>query len=536
MGARVRTVLNGGKQLHHARDLLSREVQRRLPKGSTINSTFDSAGRLSERAVRSASASSFVPGGQPEWLGRRDDGVTAFTSYQYNLDDELISQADRSHGVTRYEYDPLGRLLASLPEAASGEVFRYDATSNAFEANVGDGTAREYGSGNRLIRRGHTRYDWDASGRLSSKTIRDPATGVERVWRYHWDGAGLLRAVEEPTGTRAEFSYDPFARRVQKRVSKKDPNTFEWAPLSVTRFVWDGDVLVHEIRTAAQQRGDPVVEERTYLFEDGRFVPVAHSTVRRADSAPGTGEAPAKWFHYVNDPVGEPARLIGEDGGVACVYKRGAWGALIANEGATADTPIRLQGQYLDEETGLAYNRFRYFDPEVGGFVSYDPLGLAAGTNSYAFAPNTYSWTDPLGLINAPPGLPNEPGIYTITNSITGEAYVGSAGIGKGGMAARLSDPDHHWQDLAGKPGTKVTFKKVCLGTATDPSERNNILRMYEQQEYDRTAGKKGPDGKPLYNMLNSTGIQDPSKAAAAAALAAQRGASKDRNPSTAYP
>jgi RHS repeat-associated protein len=529
MGARVRTVLNGGKQLHYTSDLLAREIQRRLPKGGTIDSTFDSAGRLVERGARAPSGSPVVPSRQPEWIGRRDDGVTALTSYQYDSDDELISQADRSRGQTRYEYDPIGRLVALLPEAARAEVFRYDATSNPFEANVGDANSREYGPGNRLLRRGDTRYDWDHAGRLSAKTTRDAATGVERAWRYHWDGGGLLRAVEEPTGMRAEFSYDPFARRTQKRVSKKSPTTLQWIPLSVTRFVWDGDVLVHEIKAAAQESGDPIVEERTYLFEDGRFVPVAHRTVQRRDSAQGADDEPAKWVHYVNDPVGEPDRLIGEDGIVACAYQRKAWGALVAEEGATADTPIRLQGQYWDEETGLAYNRFRYFDPEVGGFISYDPLGLAAGPNSYAFAPNAYSWTDPLGLIAAPAGLPDEPGIYTITNSITGEAYVGSAGIGKGGMASRLADPDHHWQDLAGKEGTVVTYKKVCLGSAKDPSERNNILRMYEQQEFARTKAKG-------FTMLNDAPIQSAAKAAATPAVAAAAGASKARNPSTAYP
>ena len=418
--------------------------------------------------------------------------------------------------------------MASLPESARAEVFRYDATSNPFEA---DATSRDYGPGNRLLRRGDTRYEWDDAGRLRAKTTLDPATGGDRVWRYHWDGGGLLRAVEGPGGTLAEFSYDPFARRVQKRVSRRSPTTSQWAPISVTRFVWDGDVLVHEIKAAAQQHGDPIVEERTYLFEDHGFLPVAHRASRHDDSASGGDEEPARWFHYLNDPVGEPERLIGEDGAVACAYQRGAWGTLVADQGATADTPIRLQGQYWDEETGLAYNRFRYFDPEAGRFVSYDPLGVAAGMNSYAFAPNTYSWTDPLGLIAGPPRLPDEPGIYTITNSITNEAYVGSAGIvnGGGGMRSRLGDADHHWQDLAKKPGTKVTFKKVDCGSATSDSDRNNILRMYEQQEFDRTKAKG-------FDMLNDKPIQSAAKALTSPALAAAAGASKARNPSTAFP
>ena len=64
----------------------------------------------------------------------------------------------------------------------------------------------------------------------------------------------------------------------------------------------------------------------------------------------------------------------------------------------TVDQPIRLQGQYFDEESGLHYNRFRYFDPNNGSFISPDPVGLAGGLNPYEFAPNVFGWIDPLGL------------------------------------------------------------------------------------------------------------------------------------------
>ena len=59
---------------------------------------------------------------------------------------------------------------------------------------------------------------------------------------------------------------------------------------------------------------------------------------------------------------------------------------------------LRFQGQYFDEETGLHYNRFRYYDPDCGRFVSQDPIGLLGGQNSYQYAPNPIGWIDPLGL------------------------------------------------------------------------------------------------------------------------------------------
>ncbi|RQW70495.1 RHS repeat-associated core domain-containing protein [Halomonas sp. YLB-10] len=91
------------------------------------------------------------------------------------------------------------------------------------------------------------------------------------------------------------------------------------------------------------------------------------------------------------------------DGKLAWVGHYRAWGKLTqASDGhgnpSTTDNPLRFQGQYLDEETGLHYNRHRYYDPETGRFTTQDPIGLAGGENLYMYAPNPTGWVDPLGL------------------------------------------------------------------------------------------------------------------------------------------
>ena len=59
---------------------------------------------------------------------------------------------------------------------------------------------------------------------------------------------------------------------------------------------------------------------------------------------------------------------------------------------------IRFQGQYFDQETGLHYNRHRYYSPYVGSFVSRDPVKLLGGSNIYTYSPSPIGWIDPLGL------------------------------------------------------------------------------------------------------------------------------------------
>jgi RHS repeat-associated protein len=58
---------------------------------------------------------------------------------------------------------------------------------------------------------------------------------------------------------------------------------------------------------------------------------------------------------------------------------------------------LRFQGQYLDRDTGLHYNTFRFYDPDIGRFISPDPIGLEGGLNLQRYADNPVSWIDPSG-------------------------------------------------------------------------------------------------------------------------------------------
>ncbi|NMY39527.1 hypothetical protein HBN68_21140 [Pseudomonas sp. WS 5078] len=107
---------------------------------------------------------------------------------------------------------------------------------------------------------------------------------------------------------------------------------------------------------------------------------------------------------YQCDHLGTPQELTDHTGQIAWSAQYKAWGEVKEQRSEWArqkglTNPIRFQGQYHDHETGLHYNRYRYYDPRAGRFVSKDPISYAGGLNLYAYAPNPVEWVDPLGLM-----------------------------------------------------------------------------------------------------------------------------------------
>ena len=196
-----------------------------------------------------------------------------------------------------------------------------------------------------------TRYKYYAEGNLIQKT-----TPAQEVWCYEWDGAGQLAKVTRPDGYAVTFAYDALGRRISKRYRGK-----------VTRWVWDGDQPLHEWHELELGSGAGAVQDlTTWLFDDDSFAPLAKLTAR------GT-------YSVVTDHLGTPLALYDAEGTPTWDAELDSYGAVRQGRGKAQDCPFRYQGQYEDVETGLYYNRFRYYDPEAGQYISPDPIGLAGG-------------------------------------------------------------------------------------------------------------------------------------------------------------
>ncbi|WP_424589694.1 RHS repeat-associated core domain-containing protein, partial [Buttiauxella sp.] len=102
---------------------------------------------------------------------------------------------------------------------------------------------------------------------------------------------------------------------------------------------------------------------------------------------------------YHCDHLGTPLALVDREGNIDWHITLDPWGNVLSeNNPQQLHQPLRMQGQQIDEESGLHYNRHRYYDPAQGRYISQDPIGLAGGWNGYSYTFNPIQQSDPLGL------------------------------------------------------------------------------------------------------------------------------------------
>jgi RHS repeat-associated protein len=282
-----------------------------------------------------------------------------------------------------------------------------------------------------------TRYRYDPHGRLVEKD------GPAGRMRFTWNSLDQLVQVET-TDTLTRFRYDPLGRRIVKHSEAIVPRSMndgsQYHRLEVARlgkerqlgrtlYGWEGDRLAWESRDGRSLH---------YLYEPDSFVPLAQGIDNRPIVLHRTPDWKNREYRVKDDPlwqqhpeaepfdelafyhcdqIGMPREMTDGEGKLVWSAHYRAWGeAGILTE--KVRNPLRFQDQYYDHETGLHYNRHRYYDPESGRYISKDPIGLAGGMNLYIYVDgNPLIYVDPEGLkgwycqrpLGKPPGTQGPP-------------------------------------------------------------------------------------------------------------------------------
>jgi RHS repeat-associated protein len=289
---------------------------------------------------------------QPGWLA----GITytqqnPVYSLSYPSFDMVGNRAQKTEdGATiGYEYDGVYRVL----NTDAGEVYTYDPAGNRATEN---GQGYTYNAGNQLTATQTTTFTYGTVGNVTGKND----------WVFGWNGVGQLTSASRP-GTTVGFQYDPFGRRVGKTVNGV-----------VHQYVYDGANVVLEYVDGVlvnQFVHGPSIDEHLAVIQNGTP------------------------YFYLIDGLGSVARITDGNGSIVQSYSYSAFGKVTASNPDFIQ-PYSFTGREYDPETGLLYYRARYMDPEIGRFISRDPIGFAGGdVILWGYVGNNpVNWVDPEGL------------------------------------------------------------------------------------------------------------------------------------------
>jgi RHS repeat-associated protein len=425
-------LLDGQDLVSFERDALYQETGRTQANGLLQTMKYDPAGRLIEQQLGAIARFNqkdrhFQP---DQYRPDVQVGMQAAIErrYRYDPSGQLAGLEDSRRGRIEYRYDPVGRLLAAN-SAMGRETFAFDPAGNIQAPDTAqperitrraplpkllDNLLKEYAG---------VSYRYDERGNL-----------VERVQNgkrsaYEWDAFNRMTRATTWRGV-TTFAYDPLGRRIAKHSQAMEGITLR--ETARTMYGWDGDTLALE--SSLHQGYSAGGRTVHYVYEQNSFVPLVQATRSQALQLPNTtdvkalmagndgkydialdplwngeSEQEAEPFDeneiafYQCDHLGTPQELTDHEGKVAWSAQYEAWGhakEAISQAAYKAGirNPIRFQGQYLDDETGLHYNRYRYYDVYTARYLTQDPIGLVGGNNFYRYAPNPTLWLDPLGL------------------------------------------------------------------------------------------------------------------------------------------
>jgi RHS repeat-associated protein len=357
---------------HALRQLEPGVLQRELHNGWSELSQYDLRGRCLFKR-----------------LYRHDDRDRLWQrSFQYSGEGDLVGRNDSRRGSTRYLCDASHRLQQVEHPDGKIDEYVYDAADNllrmpglreGFVSAKTEGAERYYeaaGSGGVALQSGNRLYR--ANGESFVYDARDHVVARERTHattRFVRDSLDRLISIEGP-GLSWQAKYDPLGRRTEKTSNGR-----------TTRYYWDTDRLAAEIL--------PDGRVRIYVYVDAlAMVPMLCVEYDSCEADPAEGRC----YYFVSNHLGSIEAVLDDEGDSVWSARLEPYGSAHVELGQQFHQPLRFPGHFYDDETGLHYNRFRYYDPTLGRYLESDPKGLEGGLNLYAYTRNPLRQVDLRGL------------------------------------------------------------------------------------------------------------------------------------------
>lgn len=284
------------------------------------------------------------------------------------LDDETY--------IIDYDYNALSQLI--LEKGEIEHKYSYDSIGNRLQR---DGSAYKVDGVNQLIEAEGATYTFDPNGNLATKTMGT------RTWTYRSNYLNQIVSITDPDQNVVKFTYDPSGKRLTKRIESKGKKS------KILRFFYLGETEIGS------------VDEKGVIVE------------LKVPGNPNNPEAPSIAVEIRKETY---VPLYDLQGNIVCLldpqrrkvvetYRYSVYGEeeIINDRGrsvsdSSVGNPWRYKGKRVDKEIGLMYFGYRYYDPEVGRWISPDPAGAIDGPNLYVYARNNpIKYVDYFGLSSA---------------------------------------------------------------------------------------------------------------------------------------
>jgi len=340
---------------------------------------------------------------------------------------------DKHWGRNQFAYNGAAQVASCHRDGQLLEQFSYDKLENPTSSGVGTNLKNwcrlpetQLVSFASTSSDGcHVSLQYDAHHRVIRREMTGRGRGRE-IWHYQWNAESQLVAVTTPEGEEWHYHYDAMGRRTAK-INRTRQRRYEHASSTTkgigSHYLWRGNVVVAQVPIMVDGKADWAQMMRWHYLPDS-YVAVARQSANNH-------------FHYlINDHLGTVREMFTERGYLVWSADYEIWGGMRQlwqnhhdNDNLSNHThipsswghgnlalksdpllvrgseqcPLRFAGQWEDAETGLYYNRFRYYDPLAGHYLSPDPIGVKGGMREHGYVKNPLGMIDPLGLKPATP-------------------------------------------------------------------------------------------------------------------------------------
>ncbi len=472
LGNAITATSRRGSQISYQYNTAGQTTSKSTPLQGLVTYSYDTEGNLT--SYTDSTGTTELVYNLKNQLERITYPGDRYLEYSYDTAGRRATCTDQLGHILTYAYDAVGHL-ESITDAGEGEIvsYQYDDTGRLSTKTLGNGVYTKYaydamGQILSLINYdpddvvlSQFDYEYDSLGR------RVAMTTLYGTWQYTYDDLGQLTAWADPDGHHVEYIYDPLGNRVTEisdgvpydyttngmnQYTQADDITYTYGAdgnmqsktdsTGTTTYEYDPENRLIRVEVPAGDVWDYIYDglgNRVAVIENGIETQYVHDPIGLVDVVgeyAGNGSMASRYVHgyglasriadtgdaeyYSFDALGSTSEVTDDLGQILNSYAYTPFGESILSF-ETVSNAFQFVGEYgvMHEGSGLDFMRTRYYDSDIGRFLSEDFIGLRGGDINL----RNYVWNNPMMLIDPSGTLGAEPSFGGTKNGNSGISF-----------------------------------------------------------------------------------------------------------------